>query len=456
MVWRCLPDTLRCDLIRGELSRGRCKSSWAFALVVCVYVLGHGRAAAESCEAAVIAPTHADAVAVFAEARGYAEQGDYAKARALYLSLLARDARDREARLGLARLDTWEHCYARAEQRYHQLLHEKAGDVEARAGLIDLLIWTERWDEAQTAIDAGFALAPDAPELWQRRALWLRWSGDRAGAMRAAEHAEALAPSDTDIRVLRDRLFVGQLRSSVRIDVFPHAYPNLYTAAISGLQYWKQLELGVDAQLISRIGGTEHVSIVDGLYTASGIYHAHGGSSAGLSLGLGAPAQAIPAFTAKGWLLLQIASRWSGFFAYSFWQYHNDKTAHIFAPAIGYALSDNVQLELRWWISYLLLQRPMMSPATAVVNAVSGRVAWRVMTPWVLGVSYTYGPQLDQAPARYEFLHIKSHVFALFADWLVARSWGLSPMLSFEWRRSSNTAPVALIYSAEVAAYVRW
>ena len=210
--------------------------------------------------------------------------------------------------------------------------------------------------------------------------------------MRAAEHAEALAPGDEDIRALRDRLFVGQLRSSIRIDLFPHAYPNLYTATLSGLQYWKQLELGVDAQFIGRFGGTEHAAIVDGLYTASAIYHTHGASSVGLSLGFGAPAHAIPAFAAKGWLLLQIASRWSGFFSYAFWQYHDDKTAHIFAPAIGYALSDSVQLELRWWTSILVLQPPMQSSVIDLVNAVSGRVAWRVAAPWVVGMSYTYGP----------------------------------------------------------------
>jgi tetratricopeptide (TPR) repeat protein len=399
--------------------------------------------------------TSEDAVVVFTKARAHAADGDYATARALYRSLVARDTREREARLSLARLDAWEHCYERAEQQYNQLLHEKPGDVEARAGLIDLLMWTERWDEAHTEIEAGFALAPDTPELWQRRARWLRWLGDRAAAMRAADHAEALAPGDEDIRALRDRLFVGQLRSSLRIDLFPHAYPNLYTATLNGLQYWKQLELGVDAQFIGRFGGTERTAIVDGLYTASAIYHTHGASSVGLSLGFGAPAHAIPTFAAKGWLLLQIASRWSGFFSYAFWQYHDDKTAHIFAPAVGYALSDAIQLELRWWTSILVLQPPMKSAVIDFVNAISGRVAWRVSAPWVLGMSYTYGPQLDQAPREYTFLHIKSHVVAVFADWLVARSWGLSPLLSFEWRRSANGAP-AQIYSAEVAAYVRW
>jgi tetratricopeptide (TPR) repeat protein len=456
MLWRCLSDTLRCKLIRGELSAARCRSSWAFTLVVCICALGASRASAEPCGAAAIEPTQVEPAAVFAEARAYASDNEYAKARAIYLWLLERDAKDREARLALSRLDAWEHCYNRAEQRYHTLLREKPADIEARAGLIDILMWSERWPEARTQIDLGLALTPNAPELWQRLARWLRWSGDRAAAMRAAERAEALAPDDLDTRLLRDRLFIGQLRAGLRIDVFPHVYPDLYTATIGGLQYWKRLELGVDAQVITRTGSVDRQAIVDGLYTATGIYHANGGSSVGVSLGFGAPARAIPAFTAKGWFLLQIASRWSGFFAYSFWQYHNDKTAHIFAPAVGYALTDDIQLELRWWTSFLVLQRPMASAATAVVNAVSGRVTWRVLTPWFLGMSYTYGPQLDQAPTQYTFLHIQSHVFNVYADWLVSRRWGVSPLLGFEWRRAQGGAPVALIYSGEVASYVRW
>jgi tetratricopeptide (TPR) repeat protein len=456
MLWRCLSDTPPCALNRGEHWLERCRSSWAFTLVVCISALAASRAAAEPCSAASIEPTQAEPVAVFAEARAYARDDEYAKARALYLWLLERDAKDREARLALSRLDAWEHCYDRAEKRYRTLLREIPADVEARMGLIDVLMWSERWPEARTELDLGMALTPNSPELWQRRARWLRWSGDRAGAIRAAERAEALAPDDLDTRALRDRLFVGQLRADLRIDVFPHVYPDLYTATIGALQYWKRLELAVDAQVITRTGTVTSQAIVDGLYTATGIYHANGGSSAGVSLGFGAPARAIPAFTAKGWFLLQIASRWSGFFAYSFWQYHNAKTAHIFAPALGYALTDDIQLEVRWWTSYLVLQRPMASAATALVNGISGRFTWRVLAPWYIGMSYTYGPQLDQAPTQYTFLHIKSHVFNAYADWLVSRYWGISPLLGFEWRHAQNGAPVALIYTAEVASYIRW
>jgi hypothetical protein len=454
-VWRCSSDTLCINSLCRRIITASCKSNWARVLVVCICALPV-RVSAAPCTAAKLVPHSTDRAQVFAEARGYTQRGDYAKARALYGWLLAHDAKNRDAQLALAHVDAWDDCVGQAQSRYRGLIAEKSDDVEAREGLIDVLFWSDRWDEAEREIQRGLAGTPAAPGLWQRRARWLQWYGDRVGAREAAEHAQTLAANDPDIRTLRDRLFVGQVRASLRADLFPQPYPSLYTADLQALQYWKRLELGVDAQVISRIGGADAQSVIDGLYTASGIYHLKSGSAAGLSLGFGAPARAIPAFTARGWFLVQIASRWSGYLAYAFWQYHNHKSAHIFAPALGYALSDNVQLELRWWTSYLILERPMLSATTAFVHAVGARAMWRILTPWTLGISYTYGPQLDQAPARYEFLRLTSHVFSVFADWLVQREWGISPMIGLERRSSSNGSPVALIYSAEVASYIRW
>jgi tetratricopeptide (TPR) repeat protein len=436
--------------------RSPCKSNWACTLVVCICALFASRARADVCAIASIAPDSNDPARAFAQARDYAQQGDYAKARAMYRWLLVRKPQDRDAALALARVDAWDDCFVQAEQRYRALLHDQPSDIEARVGLIDVLFWSERWDEAGRELEIGFSFTPQAAELWQRRARWLQWSGERPAAAAAAEHAQALAPDDPDIRMLRDRLFPGQARASLRIDAFPHAYPNLYTADIQALQYWKRFDLGVDAQLISRIGGSEAKPVVDGLYTASGAYHAKAGTAAGLSVGFGAPAHAIPAFTVRGWLSVQVASRWSGYLAYSFWQYHNYKSAHIIAPTIGYALNDNVQLELRWWSSFLVLDPPTHSAMTSPAHAGGGRVMWRILTPWILGISYTYGRQLDQSPANYEFLRFNSHVLGAFADWTVARDWGVSPSLGFERRKASSSGAVVLIYSAEMASYIRW
>jgi tetratricopeptide (TPR) repeat protein len=422
---------------------------------VFVCVLDRAPLLAAPCATSSIDPAVLDPVFVYAAGRAYARDGHYENARAMYRWLLRRDPADREARLALSRVDAWDGCFDRAESEYRALLRERPHDVEARAALIDVLLWTNRWIGARRELDLGLALDPKSPELWRRRSQLLRFTGDRAGAVAAADRAEALEPGDTEISALRDRLYVGQLRSSGRFEFFPHGYPNLYTATLQAQAYLDRFELGAEVRVLDREGGVEREPVVDGQYTANAVYHANGGTSVGLGLGFGAPARSIPTFATKAWFVMQLASRWSTYFAYAFWVYRNDKTIHIFAPALSYVLTDMLRLELRWWTSYQVLPRPMASATTGWIHAVSVAGIWQILPRVSAGVSYTYGPQLDQTPTNSEFFTLTSHVFGVFADWLVQREWGISPGLSFERRESENGA-VALAYSGELALYIRW
>lgn len=362
---------------------------------------------------------------------------------------------DREARLALSRVDAWDGCFERAEREYRALLRERPHDVEARAGLIDVLLWTSRWPDARRELDVGLELDPRSPELWSRRSQLLRWTGDRTGAVEAADRAGELAPGDAEISALRDGLYLGQLRSSARFELFPPGYPNLYTATLQALVHHHRFELSADVRLLDRQGGVEREPVIDGQYSANAAYHANGGTSVGLGLGFGGPARSIPTFAAKGWFVMQVASRWSTYFAYSFWVYSNDKTIHVFAPALSYALTDLLRLELRWWTSYQALPRPMAAATTGWVHAASVGASWQILPRLSFGGNYTYGPQLDQTPTNYEFFTLTSHVFGVFADWLVQHEWGVSPGLGFERRESENGA-VALAVSGELALYLRW
>lgn len=449
-----------------------CRQTCALAAVVCACALRAARASAEACATAERKPKSADPIAVHDEGRAFAARGRYEEARAMYQWLLERDAKDREALLALSRLDAWEGCYARAEVRYRKLLELNEHDSEARASLIDVLLWTGRWAEARTLIDVGLRLDPRAAELWQRRARLLQWTGDSAAAIAAAERAHALAPGDDDIRALRDQLFVGQVRTSLRGDFFPQHYADIYSGDVQAMQLLHKFELGVEAQLLERYGQVPAApaaasvqaaprmvtqDLLDGLYTASAIYHADGGAAVGLSLGFGAPARSIPWLETKAWGLLPLAGRWSGSLAYAFWQYHSDKTVHIIAPSLGYAITDDLLLELREWTSFVVAP-----PKTDWVAAAGVRATWRLLAPLSLGAAYTYGPQLDQAQYSFttssqppQFLLLKSHVIGVFADWRLQRELGLQPMLAFE-HRTAPSGAVALIYTAELASYFRW
>jgi YaiO family outer membrane protein len=448
----------------GSTSRS---PAWIAAAAAWSWALDAPRAAADPRVSVEVSPKLSDPVAVFAEGRAFASHGRYAEARRSYLWLLERDPANREVRLALARVDAWGGAFGLAEDRYRALLEERPHDVEARAGLIDVALWSGRWSEALVLIDTGLELDPEAAELWARRAKLLHWRGLQEDAVKAADHAEGLAPRDSEIRELRDALYVAQARASARVDTpLSHAYPDLYTADIQALNHWHRLELGIDALVRGRRSFDQTPIAMDGLYAASAAYHADGGESGGLSLGFGAPAVSVPAFQTKVWFSTPIGARWSGALGYSFWLYRDDKTVHIIAPSIGYAVSDWVLVELRAWGSYLVLQPPGQEPptvnaqgtpstATGFAVAVGGRSTWRVFAPLTIGASYTYGPQLDQAPLKYQLFLTTSHIVSVFADWLVRRNWGVQPILGFEHRHADNGA-VVLIYSAEAASYFRW
>jgi hypothetical protein len=157
------------------------------------------------------------------------------------------------------------------------------------------------------------------------------------------------------------------------------------------------------------------------------------------------------------WILSPILPRLSGEFAYSLWQYRIPKTLHIFNPALTYE-SEHIRIDLRWWSTYVVLPPPEEDFATATtgwVHAVSLRISWNPLRETMLGASYTYGPELDRNPFSYQLLGSSSHTIAVFADQLVQPGFGLAPSLSLERRRPQDALAIS-IFSAELAAYLRW
>jgi tetratricopeptide (TPR) repeat protein len=420
------------------------------------------RVSAAPCVTAAIKPRGADRAHVLAEAEAHVAAQRYPEARAMFGWMLARNPKDRDARFALAKINAWERCFESAAAGYREVLRAEPADMEARAGLVDMLLWDGRWPEARAVIDAGLRISPAQPELWLRRARLLLWTGDTVRAVAAADRAEQLAPNDLDLRAWRDALFLGQLRAGVRADFYPAAYPSIYAANLQVLQRWHAFDLAADAQAIERTGGYLSKPLIDGRYALSAIYRATGDLAAGLSLGFGAPAKVVPQYEAKVSVWATVWVRWTGSFAYSFWHYRDDKSAHIFAPTLAYALNDDLQLEARAWISYLVLPRLLDPALTKLAVAAGVRGIWHVWHPLRLMLSYTYGPQFDtyrpeleQPDDHYGFLSLKSHIVGLSADWLIQRAWGLVPGVGFE-RRQAPNGTVVHIFLAELSSYFRW
>jgi hypothetical protein len=415
-------------------------------------------AAAAPCEPVAIVAQPAAPESVLAEARARIAEGRRDEARSLLAWLVERDPREREAALALARLDAWDGCYERAAARYSGVLDDNPRDVEVRAGLIDVYIWSGAWTAARATIATGLVLEPDAPELWLRQARLLYWDGERTEAAQAAERALHAAPHDLELRAFREKLFLGQVRLAGRVSRYPRGYPSLYTSELQIQQFRHRLELGATAQLLARAGGDLSKALIDRRYSATLNYYTALRATIGLTMGFGEPARSIPRFEAKPSLFLQLSARWSLFGDYAYWRYRDYRTAHIVGSGLGYAPRDDLLLELRAWNSWILLRPPESAQVPDVKRfayALGARSTWRPHPHLGLGLGYYYGPQLDQAPASYQFLSLISHIVTASADWLVVSRWGLVPAASFE-RRESATGVVALVYTGELASYLRW
>jgi len=392
------------------------------------------------------------------EAGALAANGRYADARAVYLWILARNERDAEALFGIARVDAWGGCWAIAEQEYREVLSAHPGDADVRAGYVDLLVWRGRLDEAEETLRRGLAIAPDAAALVARAARFASWRGDVTTAVRLADEAERAAPDDGEVRAMRDRLFLGEARVTAHADFYPPGYQSLYALSGQALQRFGKFEVTAGAELLARyVGADANRAVKDGRYPLSVAYHPALGTTLGLEVAPGAPAQAVPRLSLKAWALSPIVQPVDAFLAYSFWKYDaGGQIVQILNPAIGVDLPREMRVDLRAFLSFVTLPGESAvrdhSAQTRVEGAVGAGWSWNV-TPRVLaGVTYTYGAEADAAIALYQLLEYRAHAGAVFVDWLLGRRGGLRPLLGFEYRMPTNI----VIWSSEIGAYGRW
>ena len=257
-------------------------------------------------------------------------------------------------------VNAWDGCLEQAESGYNLLLTLNPRDAEARAGLIDILTWQGRWDEVLANLEAGVRLNPRNPTLLMRQAKLLYWSGDVTAATDILRQARQQGARGEEVENLRRRLYSDQLRTMMRIDKFPAGYPQVYSWGMQELHRMHRWELSLGTTLFRHSGGGVD-SMVDGRHVAGVAYYPGIASSVGLNLGFGSPARYVPTFETKAWALFPLGHLFSGYFAYALWQYGTHKSVHMFAPAVGYTVIDGINIELRWWTSYVVLHAPALA-----------------------------------------------------------------------------------------------
>lgn len=424
---------------------------WTVAALLGLWLLA-ARAYAAPCEAERFDLRDKTSDALLQRARTLAAEQQLGRARFVYQRMLEQKLEEREATLGGARVDAWEHCYERAERTYRAWLEHAPRDIEARAGLIDVLTWRDQLKDAEREVDAALRLDPQSPELLRRRAVLYFRRGKSEYALRAAEHALTITPDDAELRALRDRIFFNQLRAYVRLDHYFGDYPDVRTASLS---YWRRIydvELTLDALLVERSGGFLPGSLLDLQYSASVSYHFDALATIGIAGGIGAPSRVLPRWIGRAWWFSEWTSHWSTTLSYSIWDYKADKTVHILTPAVTFTPSDQLLLELRYYGTLLVLHVPG-EDKRRFVSTISLRGVAQLRADFRLGLSYTYGAQLDQA-ALSDIISFHSHVAAIFGEYRASNTWGLQPFASLEHRELTYGG--IWVASLELGLYVRW
>ncbi len=134
------------------------------------------------------------------DARAHLKAKEYDAALEIFRHLARHNPRDFEARVWVARLESWQGRYHLAEEDYREVLRDAPGNLEAGLGLVDVLSWQGRYQEAERRLAALEAEHPDNVAILLRRGKLARWQGRREEALSKFEQVLALDPGNGEAR----------------------------------------------------------------------------------------------------------------------------------------------------------------------------------------------------------------------------------------------------------------
>ena len=116
-------------------------------------------------------------------ARAYVKAGRLEEAKQIFRNLAERNPGDIEARVWVARLESWQGDYPRAEELYQNILRDDPDNVEALLGLVDVLGWQSRFAEGMTLLADLHTRLPNDVEVLLRFGRFHRWQRHRDEAL---------------------------------------------------------------------------------------------------------------------------------------------------------------------------------------------------------------------------------------------------------------------------------
>ncbi len=180
-------------------------------------------------------------------------------------------------------------------------------------------------------------------------------------------------------------------------------------------------------------------------------WHFDGGGYVGGPVAGSFPAGSLHRYATSVTGALPTWRKWSLQLSTSYWRYADDRNVLIYAPALGYAITDDLDLTARYWFT------AVASDSTYdFVHSAGLRATWRSSARTTWGVDYTYGVQLDRNPSAVDLLTLRSHIFTAFVRRLLTRELGVDGAFSIERRTSTASAPNVVGAVFEVGIYTRW
>jgi tetratricopeptide (TPR) repeat protein len=383
----------------------------------------------------------------------------YDNAKNAYRSLLRNSAEDDEARIGLARVEAWTGDYEESERHYREVTARHPESSEASAGLADLLVWRQRAFEAEAQLDAALERTPNSADLLMRKARLLQWRGDIAKARRLIERAEALEPDNEDVRHIRERMPLGEVRLTAHAEQFPGRYRNLYGGSVLLTQTYDRFRFSLGHDLVQRYVTQDGRRLYDGIRSVSAHYSFAAGGSLGLEVGFASPGNAVPAYTGRVEATYPLPLRLTATASYALWFFRDNRTVHILSPGLSFAASEPLDVGIRAYFGFVDVPGRDGRGEGDLTRAVASINIWglyRATPRLTLGLAYTYGTQVDKNPAFFQLIDIRSHIATSYADYLFSRTFGVRPTFGAELRYNATRGQELLIYTYELSSYVRW
>lgn len=391
-------------------------------------------------------------------ARARAAADRPAEARSIYEQLLLRDPGDDEARAGIALLDLWAGRPRDAERGLREVLLRHPGDAEVRASLVDALGRQERFDDATAEAEVGLAASPGDPQLLLRRARLARYRGDDFAARADALEAERAVPEDGEVRALLDSIRRGEVQELVREEIHAGA-DNAHVLDVSVVQSLGRVVVGLRTEQSQRFASVSPNRGYNAFYAVSAALRLGGGFSGNLELGLGTPALAVPKRAGRLGLEGPLAGPVSWAVSYTLWSF-TEVTAHLVQPALFWAITDRLRLDLRYAFTDVLLNNLASAPSpqssgggSRTAHSGGAGITFLVLPRLALSGAYFRGVQLDRGPSLGNLIDVRSHFASAGADLRLSRSLGVRPLYTVELRTQPTSETIHLL---QLALYQRW